>query len=155
MSRASPCRLRRGDATLQTVHIPLSPIRQSAVAAPGDAISAHELQIPGSALRQFERGRKLLSEGKNLDESIVAFRQAIGVPKLRGRVFLYGACAAPVEKRGRGRKFSAKVAVARPAADCPLLSVGPAAVRPEPSRRVRKATARRHEARPSRLALAV
>jgi hypothetical protein len=68
---------RRGDGGLQSVDIPLTPLEQRGTGTPGGTVSADDLKIPENARKEFERGKRLLNEKKNQQESIVAFRRAI------------------------------------------------------------------------------
>src|SRR5882724_7159630 len=82
---------RKGDSTLQTVDIPLSPLKQKTAATSGGLVSAQELQIPENALKEFDRGRKLLGEKKSPAQSIVAFKRAIAFfPNYMDAYFLMG-----------------------------------------------------------------
>ena len=82
---------RKGDSTQQTVDISLSPLKQKAATTSGGAISAQELQIPENALKEFDRGRKLLHEKKSPAESIVALKRAIAFfPNYVDAYFLMG-----------------------------------------------------------------
>lgn len=82
---------RRGDSTLQSVDIPLLPVDQDRIGAPGGTISADDLKIPESARKEFERGKRLLNEKKDQLESIAAFRRAIELyPDYSDAYFLLG-----------------------------------------------------------------
>lgn len=68
---------RRGDASLQTVDILLSAVKEDRAVAPGGTVSAGDLRIPDNARKEFERGMRLLNEKKRPSDSIAAFQRAI------------------------------------------------------------------------------
>jgi len=73
------------------VDIPLLPVDQDRIGAPGGTISADDLKIPESARKEFERGKRLLNEKKDQLESIAAFRRAIELyPDYSDAYFLLG-----------------------------------------------------------------
>ena len=83
---------RRGDGTLQTVDIQLMPLEQSGPSAPRGTVSADDLKIPENAKKEFERGKRLLNEKKDQQESIGAFERAIELyPDYSDAYFLMGA----------------------------------------------------------------
>jgi len=82
---------RKGDSTVQNVDIPLMPLEQDRTGAPGGTISADDLKIPENAKKEFERGKRLLTEKKNAQESIGAFEHAIELyPEYPDAYFLMG-----------------------------------------------------------------
>ena len=93
---------RKGDGTLQKVDIPLLLRKQDRDSMAGGTISADDLRIPYNARKEFERGRQLLNEKRDLNGSIAAFQRAIELyPGYADAYFLMGAAqvqlhAAPV-----------------------------------------------------------
>src|SRR6266849_35960 len=81
----------RGDGGLQSVDIPLTPLEQRGTGTPGGAVSADDLKIPENARKEFERGKRLLNEKKDQQESIVHFQRAIELyPDYSDAYFLLG-----------------------------------------------------------------
>jgi hypothetical protein len=79
------------DWTFQNVDIPLLPEKQERNGAPGGAIAANVLRIPENARKEFERGRRLLIEKKDLGGGIAAFQRAIELhPGYAEAYFLMG-----------------------------------------------------------------
>ncbi len=93
---------RKGDGTLQKVDIPLLLRKQDRNSMASGTISADDLRIPDSARKEFEHGRRLLNEKRDLDGSVAAFQRAIELyPGYADVYFLMGAAqvrlnAAPV-----------------------------------------------------------
>jgi tetratricopeptide (TPR) repeat protein len=82
---------RKGDSTVQNVDIPLLPVGQDGPGLPGSTVSVDDLRIPENARKEFERGRRLLTEKKNPQESIGAFEHAIELyPEYPDAYFLLG-----------------------------------------------------------------
>jgi tetratricopeptide (TPR) repeat protein len=82
---------RKGDSTVQNVDIPLLPLDQDGKGGPGSTISVDNLRIPENAKKEFERGKRLLTEKKNPQESIGAFQRAIELyPEYPDAYFLMG-----------------------------------------------------------------
>jgi tetratricopeptide (TPR) repeat protein len=76
---------------VQTADILLIPLEQNSTGRPGGTISTDDLKIPENARREFERGKRLLNEKKDQQESIVAFKRAVELyPDYADAYFLMG-----------------------------------------------------------------
>ena len=83
--------LRNSDGTLQSVDIALLPRRHEESRAPNGMVAASTLKAPDNARKEFERGRHLLNEKKDLARSIAAFHRAIELyPGYADAYFLMG-----------------------------------------------------------------
>ena len=81
-----------GDRTLQSVDIALLHRRHEESGAPNGIVTASTLKAPDNARKEFERGRRLLNEKKDLARSIAAFHRAIErYPGYADAYFLMGA----------------------------------------------------------------
>ena len=82
---------RNGDRTVQNVDVPLAPQRHEENGSPNGTIPAEALKIPENARKEFEHGRQLLNEKKDLSRSIAAFQRAIQMyPGYAEAYFLMG-----------------------------------------------------------------